>query len=179
MTDWFVITGGPSTGKTATLNALRARGYHTVEETARIHIDRELNAGRSIDQIRHDPLAFQRAILALQQSAEKRAPTDRVVFFDRALPDSLAYYTWWGAGNDEELHTALRDASYTKVFLLDLIPYEYDYARTESPEERAKIHALIHESYVRLQHPVVTVPVLPLEERVTYILNHVQSTGIK
>lgn len=32
---WFVITGGPGVGKTATVNALDETGLHTVREAAR------------------------------------------------------------------------------------------------------------------------------------------------
>jgi predicted ATPase len=36
---WYVITGGPSTGKTTTVTALTQRGYHVVEEAARLVIE--------------------------------------------------------------------------------------------------------------------------------------------
>ena len=38
-TNWYVITGGPSTGKTTTIDLLQKQGYHTTIEHARHYID--------------------------------------------------------------------------------------------------------------------------------------------
>src|ERR671938_223494 len=55
-----VITGGPGAGKTTLLAELAARGYTTVEESARAIIAERLTSGASR---RPSPLAFAREIL--------------------------------------------------------------------------------------------------------------------
>jgi predicted ATPase len=42
-TNWYVITCGPSSGKTTTLNILNKKGYNTTIEHARHYLDRNLN----------------------------------------------------------------------------------------------------------------------------------------
>ncbi|MFP4030570.1 MAG: AAA family ATPase [Desulfococcaceae bacterium] len=56
----IVSTGAPCSGKTTLLEALARRGFAVVPETARALIESELRQGRTLEQIRRDPLAFQR-----------------------------------------------------------------------------------------------------------------------
>ena len=44
---WYVITGGPSTGKTTLLEELAKRGYKTIPEVARVVIDEGIAAGKT------------------------------------------------------------------------------------------------------------------------------------
>lgn len=56
----LVLTGGPGGGKTSLLNALAARGYRTLPESARHIIQGRLAAGLSP---RPDQIAFAQQIL--------------------------------------------------------------------------------------------------------------------
>ena len=59
-----------------------------------------------------------------------------------------------------------------KFFFLDLVGHAADHARTESLETAARIHAELARAYEELNIPVVTVPVMPVEERVKFILGN-------
>ena len=48
-TNWYVITGGPSTGKTTTIDLLQKQGYLTTIEHARHYIDTMHNEGNSVE----------------------------------------------------------------------------------------------------------------------------------
>jgi hypothetical protein len=48
-TRWHVITGAPSCGKTTLIRDLADRGFATVPETARRHMEAQLAQGRSIE----------------------------------------------------------------------------------------------------------------------------------
>ena len=61
-TRWHVVTGGPSSGKTTTVNLLRGRGYTTTIEHARHYIDLQRITGRSTAEVRARQSEFQRAI---------------------------------------------------------------------------------------------------------------------
>lgn len=53
-TNWYVITGGPGSGKTTTLNHLNMLGYHTTIEHARHFIDRQMITGKTVKEIREN-----------------------------------------------------------------------------------------------------------------------------
>lgn len=145
-------------------------GYRTTIEHARHYIDLQQVGGASVKEIRSRQLEFQRNVLTMQLEQEASLDPNEIVFLDRALPDSLAYYRFLDLAPDRELLDALRRASYRKVFILDLLPLAADYARTEDPSAQRRIHELIIEVYEALPAPIVRVPVLPPAERVDYLL---------
>ncbi len=171
-TQWYVITGGPSSGKTTTVDILKARGYTTTIEHARHYIDTERVTGKTTEEIRANQVAFQQGVLDMQVQQEKKLSKNDIVFLDRAIPDALAYYRFQNLPEDEKLRNALREVSYKKVFILDPLPLAPDYARTEDEAAQKKIHALLTEVYESLPFPVIHVPVLPPEERVDYVLKN-------
>ncbi|MBI5897255.1 MAG: ATP-binding protein, partial [Desulfobacterales bacterium] len=91
-TRWQVITGAPCSGKTALIENLARRGHPVVPETARAYINLRLAQGLALSQIKADPLRFERSILLEKVALETALPKDRLVFMDRAIPDSVAYY---------------------------------------------------------------------------------------
>ena len=63
---WYVITGGPSSGKTTVLKKLAELGYLTYPEAARVFIDGEMAKGKSLKEIRGDEAEFQRKVLKIK-----------------------------------------------------------------------------------------------------------------
>lgn len=171
-TNWYVVTGGPSSGKTTTVNLLQGRGYKTTIEHARHYIDTQKVEGKTVEEIRANQITFQRGILDMQIEQEQALSPNDVVFLDRAIPDALAYYHFLGLSPDEKLQEALHAHLYKKVFILDPLPLVSDYARTEDSAAQKKIHASLAEVYGSLSYPVVHVPVMPPEERVDFILKN-------
>lgn len=174
MTNWYVITGGPSSGKTTTIDLLARRGYRTTIEHARHYIDTRRVTGETVAEIRANQREFQRGVLEMQIEQERSLDPDELCFLDRALPDALAYYRFLAIEPDPLLVEALKTASYRKVFILDLLPLARDYARTEDAAAQRQIHALLVDVYESLGFPVETVPPLPPEQRVDYILARLQ-----
>ncbi|HEV2516135.1 MAG TPA: ATP-binding protein [Devosia sp.] len=174
MTNWHVITGGPSSGKTTMILLLAQRGYRTTIEHARHLIDTQRVTGRTVAEIRANQREFQRAVLLMQLKQEQALDPDELCFLDRALPDSLAYYRYLELEPVPELLTALKTASYRKVFALDLLPLARDYARTESALAQRQIHELLIEVYEELGYVVERVPVLEVEPRLAFILARVE-----
>lgn len=170
LSNWYVITGGPSSGKTTTVDVLRRRGYRTAIEQSRHYIDLQRLGGRSVAEIRSRQVEFQRNVLAMQLEQEAGLDPEEIVFLDRGLPDSLAYYRFLGLEPHPELLEALRHLRYRKAFILSLLPLHADYARTEDPDAQHRIHDLLLEVYRSLPVPLVEVPALGPEERADYIL---------
>jgi predicted ATPase len=171
-TNWYVITGGPSSGKTTTVNILRDRGYITTMENARHFLDTQRLKGRTIEEVRANQMEFQHGVLQLQIQQEKNIAPHVQVFLDRAIPDALAYYRYLKLPVDELLREALEIVCYKKIFIMDPLPLVNDYARLENIEAQLKIHELITEVYEALPFPVVHVPVLEPIERTEFILQN-------
>ncbi len=173
LNNWFVITGAPSAGKTTLIKLLEEKGYRVFFEAARLYIDQEIQKGRTLEDIRRDEIIFQKEILKMKIEVEKNLPQEEIIFFDRGIPDSYAYYKLRGAHNDEFLLESMKKCSYKSVFLLDFFDYEKDYARIETKEEQMKIHDLLEKSYLILNIPVIKVPKMPIEERLKFILKKI------
>ncbi|ESU19082.1 hypothetical protein FCR2A7T_25010 [Flavobacterium cauense R2A-7] len=171
-TNWYVITGGPSSGKTTTVNILKEIGYITTFEHARHYLDTQRLKGRTIEETRKNQREFQLGVLDMQIEQENEIAANVQVFLDRAIPDALAYYRFLNLSVDEKLAKALQMVSYKKIFILDPLPLKNDYARSEDEQAQKKIHELITEVYESLPFPVVHVPVLSAEERVDFILKN-------
>jgi len=172
-TNWYVITGGPSTGKTTVINMLQERGYQTTIEHARHYIDTMRDEGETVEEIRNNKRKFQLGVLDMQIEQEASIDPEDVVFLDRAIPDAMAYYQFLMLDYDERLLKVVESTSYKKIFILDRLPFTKDYARTEDEEDQKKIHQLITKVYQDLGFPIVFVPVLPPDERVEFILNNI------
>lgn len=168
--NWYVITGGPSSGKSTVIKLLKDLGYTTTHEVARHYIDLQQINGRSVDEIRANQRQFQHKVLNLQIDLERRLDPQEMIFLDRGLPDEMAYYKYFNLDPDEKLVEYLKTATYKKVFVMDLLPLDKDYARTEDVAAQKALHELIIESYTARSEPIVMVPVLPPKERVAFIL---------
>ncbi|MEO6394788.1 MAG: ATP-binding protein [Devosia sp.] len=169
-TNWYVVTGGPSSGKTTTINGLRARGYQTTIEHARHYIDTQRVAGRSVEETRANQHEFQRGVIDMQRDEEANLDPSELVFLDRALPDGLAYYRFLGLEPDPDYLSVLRDRVYAGIFLLDLLPLAPDYARTEDSAAQIVIHSGLEAVYRELGYRPIAVPAVSPEARVDFIL---------
>lgn len=169
-TNWYVITGGPSSGKTTTISLLKSKGYATTPEMARAIIEEEMDLGRELAEIRADGDAFQIQILHRQQQLEAKLDPEQVVFMDRGIPDGLAYERFLGLTPNPELVAASEAAAYHKVFVLDLLPIEDDGGRIENAEQQRQIHDQLLLTYRELGCDVVEVPVMSPGERAQFVL---------
>ncbi len=167
--EWYVITGGPCAGKTTTCNELMRLGHPVLAEPARLEIETKLAQGLTIDQIVTDP-DWLPSVVRRSVAQERELPKDVLWFFDRATPDSVAYYRLSGKELDEPILSAMKELRYRKVFMLDLVDYVTDYARTETPEQARALHAAIREGYEEQGYTIIPVPVMPVSERVQFIL---------
>ena len=171
-TNWYVITGGPGSGKTTTVNQLNMLGYHTTIEHARHYIDTQMITGKTVNDIRENQKQFQEGILDMQILQEASLSPHDLVFLDRTLPDALAYYRFLKLPVNKKLEDALKKVFYKKIFILKSLPLVNDYARREDEAAQKKIAQLITEVYESLPFPVIHVPVLSPKERADFILKH-------
>ena len=128
-TNWHVITGAPSCGKTTLIDRLASQGFQTVPESARLYMENEMAKGRSAHEILESDVD-ERAMTEWQQRVEHGLRVTDVAFLDRALPDYLGWWRLHGL-NPNELLAECFHHRYAAVFMLDPLPFQPDDQRVE------------------------------------------------
>lgn len=171
-TNWHVITGTLSSGKTSVINYLSSLGYFVVPEAARLLIDNEMKKGKTIEEVRSDEVLFQKRILQMKIDFEEKIPINQLTFFDRGIPDSIAYYQRCSL-DISSIINASREREYKGIFLLEMLPIEKDYVRIEDEKTAIDLQKLLYLSYRDLGYEIVKVPVKPVKERAQFILDRI------
>ena len=135
---WCVVTGAPSSGKTTVILELAKAGYKIIPEAARTIIDEGLAQGKTIEEIRGDEAAFQRRITARKLKTEASLPRHEIIFLDRAVPDSIAYDRLMGHDLGESIRVSRRNL-YREVFYLEPLAFVKDYA--SNPSRFSRCHS--------------------------------------
>ncbi len=174
-TNWYVITGAPSSGTTTLVNRLAHMGYMTVPETARMVIDEEVSKGKTIDEIRSDEMSFQTAIAEAKAEIYRVLPPEQLTFLTRSLEaDTIAFMPWHtsSAKDTGRTLTIVRNHRYKGVFLLDRLPVKNDYARIEDDQRARNIDALLEAALKLFNYNPIRIPVMPVTERAEFVLDH-------
>lgn len=176
ITQWVVITGAPSSGKTSVIEALQKRGYATQEESARAVIEEKLQSGQTLDEVRAPASAgrLQGEILERKLALEKKLDPHTIAFLDRGIPDSISYFRLAGIDTAPAI-AASKLYKYRQVFIFDRLPLQKDGVRSESENIASLLDAAIENDYKAMGYNPVRVPVMPIEERADFILAHLGS----
>lgn len=184
-TEWVVITGGPSSGKTSVINRLKELGYKTVPEAAEELIEEERAKGKKTEDIRVSEEEFTKLVFYKKLEKETRLSAGSLTFLDRGLPDTIAY----GQADKYDISYALNDPrlnvnKYKKVFLLDLVPFEQTEIRIEDKAFAERVDQELSDAYKSLGYDVVRVPALPgatlkekVDTRTQFLLQSLQLTS--
>jgi predicted ATPase len=173
-TNWSVITGAPSSGKTSVIKELAHRGYAIQGEVARELIELGMDQGRALEDIRRDAEDLQKGILEVALAREMGLKLETTVFLDRGLPDSITYFKLAGLDGMEARAISLL-FQYRAVFLFDRLPLRKDNVRTEDDALADKIDGMLEEDYRSVGYAPVRVPVMPVEKRADFILKFLDS----
>src|SRR5262245_18334953 len=167
-----IVTGGPGAGKTTLVAEFAARGYATVEESARTIIAERLASGASP---RPDALTFAQEIVRRDLEKYLRQPrTFKWVFFDRGLVEALGMLHEASPLPSPGLKSML--AAYPvhgTVFVLP--PWEFIYAndaeRDQSFAEAVAVHGKVVDWYRSCGYVLDEAPRLPVAERAEHVLS--------
>ena len=177
----IVITGGPGTGKTSVIKNLEESGYLCFHEIIRdltseaIHGNDPSNYTTNPLQFVDDPFLFNTRILKgrLQQFLEAKELEKQVVFFDRGIPDVLAYMDYFGQEYGEDFIDTCRINRYDQVVILPPWKeiYKSDGERFESFDEARAIHEELVKTYEFFEYAPVTLPTGTVDERSQFVKN--------
>jgi predicted ATPase len=170
----IVITGGPGTGKSTIINELIKRGHTCLEEISRQVI---LDAKKEgIDQLfLTNPLLFSELLLKgrYQQYLESKKLESNIVFFDRGIPDVLAYMDFIGGNYPESFIDTCKASVYDTVFILKpwKAIFTSDNERYEDFNQAQTIHKHLVNTYQNNNYTLIDVPFNTVEKRTDFILN--------
>jgi len=173
-TNWYVITGAPSSGKTTLINQLATAGYSIAPEVAREYIEHLLADNHTLDDIRHDTRQLQRGILAIALKRERHLKKNQVIFFDRGTADSLGYFNYYNL-NATHVTQTCQHTRYKKIFYCHQLPLVYDSVRVEDNLSARRIGELIYESYTHLGYQLIELPAVSVEQRMAIIKSHINN----
>lgn len=176
----IVITGAPGTGKSSIIRELELGGYHCFHEVIR---DMTLEAKKEGSQkpFRSNPLAFvtdpfqfNKMLLEgrLGHFFDGSSIDKSVVFYDRGIPDVLAYMDYFDQEYEEGFILACEEYRYDKVILLPPWAeiYVSDNERLESFEEALEIHYYLMATYRRYGYEPLSIAEGTVKERTNQIL---------
>lgn len=178
-----VITGGPSTGKTVIIKQLETIGHYCFHEIIRdmtFEAKKNETSGSLVSNpltFVADPFAFNKKILSGRTAQYNKSVNikEPYVFFDRGIPDVLAYMDYFDQSYDREFEAVCEDNRYDKVIILP--PWEKIYVsdneRMESFEEAIEIFDHLKQTYERYNYNPILVPTGSVAERISIILNAV------
>jgi predicted ATPase len=172
--NFFVISGGPRSGKTTVLRELAKLGIPYAPEVARQIIKEQVEAGGTAlpwsDRASYANLMLERSIEAYLEHASASMP----IFADRGIPDTLGYARLIGLKNTCAIETACWRYRYASfVFLAPPWKeiYETDDERIQDFYEAERTFQVLAGVYRECDHDLVELPKLAPRDRARFILS--------
>jgi predicted ATPase len=181
---FYVITGGPGSGKTTVLAELMRLGHRCIAEDARAVIQEQVaSGGRALpwaDAPRFADLLMERSIATYRaQTAEWQAQAangpQAPIYFDRGIGDAFTYADLIGHMlPDPLIEQAKRHRYRDPVFLAPWWPeiYTTDSERRQGREEAERTEHAVVKTYTELGYRIVRLPLIRPAERAEFILRH-------
>lgn len=173
MSQFYIFTGGPGSGKSSVLEALASMGYTTVPEVGRAIIKQQMQEGGEALPWLNKQLFFEQMLHQSQTDYHKQSK-DVLTFFDRGLLDSIGYATL------EELlisplHLDLAQATIYAPLVFIFPPwqaiYQNDTERKQDFELAVRTYETMQLTYHRFGYQLLEVPYTSVEKRAEFIVN--------
>lgn len=179
----IVITGAPGTGKTVVIKTLENLGYHCYHEVIRGMTAEARKVKTTQKQVSNplvfvkDPMEFNKQLISGRKQDYDHSQTikEPMCFFDRGIPDVLAYMDYFGQEYPPSFKDISQDNRYDLVFILPPWKSIYisDNERLESFEEAQQLHEHLSTTYSNFGYHPIIVPKAPIQERASFILENI------
>jgi len=176
----LIITGGPGSGKTSLIRALKLSGFNTFPEIAG-----ELIAKGAIPPIRSKDEKknrdFFRNILSERIELHQSAPSDQLSFYDRGIPDSLSFFKFRKLKAPDLLLEAINEYRYNvNVFILPprIEVFSNNFIRQESFKQAVELYENTIDSYTISGYKLIELKEVSVELRAKEITRNIKSMGI-
>lgn len=170
---FLVLTGGPGSGKTTLIAALRRAGFATFVEAGRgIIRDQSSIGGTALpwsDRALFAELMLSWEMRSYRDAIEQKGP----VFFDRGVPDTLGYLRLSGLPVAEHISAAAKRLRYNpRVFVAPPWPdiFAQDEERKQTSDEAERTYHAMAGVYTELGYELVALPLVPVETRLRFVL---------
>jgi predicted ATPase len=174
---FFVITGGPGSGKSSLIEALHQRGYARSIEAGRGVIQDQVAIGGSALPWA-DRLAFAELMLSWEMRSYHLAKdTAGPVFFDRGLPDVLGYLRLVQAPIAEHMRKAAEIFRYhSRVFIAPPWReiFHQDRERKQDFDEATRTYDALAATYMECGYDLLAIPRAPVLERLQFVLDTIR-----
>lgn len=174
-TNWVVITGAACSGKSTVIEELSNLGYTCVRELARDHFNEEISDGSKSQTVRSNEGRFQFEVTKKKLQIGAKLNPDDLIFLDRGMPDSITYYRHAGTDPATVVNECMR-FRYGLVFIFHQLPHVMDEIRNESEEENNLIQKWLKSDYESMGYTVIDVPVMPVKDRVVFVLAKIEES---
>jgi predicted ATPase len=175
---FYVITGGPGSGKTSLIEALRSRGYVCPAEAGRGVIQDQLTIeGRGLPWL--DPLFFAELMLSWDMRSYREVEeASGPVFFDRGVADVMGYLRLVGIPVPEHIRNAAATFRYnSSVFVAPPWReiFHQDNERKQDFKEAVRTYEALVAMYRDLNYELHEIPRCSIEERVKFLLDRIKA----
>lgn len=170
-TNWFVFTGTYSAGKTTLVQDIaESLGVCFHQEPARTFIEKQMQLGRTNEEIWSDIESTVMPVHKLRIDLEYSLDLEKLVLLDTAIPDTLPYALLYGTYPEKIIRASSLFRYKEPVFLVEPLPFKSDEIRKSDSKERLALHYLRKKIYLTLGYRVVSIPVLDRIKRRDFVL---------
>ncbi|RWA81132.1 AAA family ATPase [Mesorhizobium sp.] len=171
---FIMLTGGPGSGKTTLIEALKAAGFATAPEAGRGIIRDQVSVGGPALPWQ-DRALFAELMLSWELRSWHAAHAEPgPVFFDRGAPDTIGYLRLCGLPVPDHVTSAAEKFRYARrVFIAPPWPeiFAQDEERKQTLDEAERTFQSVTSVYAELGYELVPLPLAPVEERLRFVLD--------
>jgi predicted ATPase len=168
----LLISGGPGAGKSTLLAALQEQGYAGVEEASRVLIQEQVAVGSDLVPWQNLAGFAELALTHMVAQYEQARQRGGLTFFDRGIPDIIAYLEVGGVAVAKIYHdAAAQHRDHPAVLMAPpwLAIYVNDAERWQTFAEAAQLYRALCQTYQRLGYHLVELPLNAVANRVQFV----------
>ena len=173
---FHVLTGGPGSGKSTLIAALRQAGYAGADEAGRAIIRDQAAIGGCALPWR-DPRLFAELMLCWDMRSYRIAERQAGhVFFDRGVPDVTGYLRLTGLAVPAHMTKAAAAFRYNRcVFVAPPWPaiFRHDAERKQTLDEAERTYEALTAAYGDFGYELVELPRSTVQDRVRFVLERI------